>query len=212
MKRLSWFERFTVKTASLAMDANVLSYDPRDHCDFAYIDESWRRIQERLDSGSVSDLGRACHTVADFYAHTLYGHVVEPASGWLPLYVPSHPIDPGAKQDAVFDRAKFSINNDKPALTEAQTRAYWQGKLISGQWWRWYATYPDDIQKPKLLGPRRCLPDHDFLAVDDKATQDDPKHLYPTQALFNQQFNLRKDAAERHVGAVFAKWYAQHRS
>jgi hypothetical protein len=212
MKELSWLDRFTVKTASLALDANVLSYDPRDHCDFAYIDESWRRIQERLDSGNVGDLGRACHAVADFYSHSLYAHVVEPISGKLPLYIPAKPINPGSKQSAVFDRSRFSINNGNPQLTEAQTRAYWRGKLISGQWWRWYTTYPNEIQTPQMLGPRRCLPDHDLLAVDEKSTKDNPKHLYPTKADYNRQFELRKDAAERHVRAVFRDWYAKHHS
>ena len=211
MKELSWFERFTVKTASLGLDANVLSYDPRDHCDFAYIGEGWQRIQQRLDSGDVSDLGRACHTVADFYAHSLYAHIVQPVAGKLPLYNPAHPINPGARQDAVFDRSKFSINNNKPVLSEAQTRTYWQGKLITGQWWRSFTTYPNDIQTPKVLGPRRCLPDHDLLAVDDTSTSDNPRHLYPTKGAYNAQFDLRKDAAERHVRALFLDWYAKNR-
>lgn len=210
--RLSSCDLFRVKTASLALDANVLSYDPRDHCDFAYVNETWQRIQDRLATGDVCDLGCACHAAADFYAHSLYAHVVAPVGGQLPLYDPSQPMDPGAKQDAVFDRARFSINNDTPALTEAQTRAYWRGQLISGQWWRWYATYPNDIQEPKVLAPRRCLPDHDLLAVDKRVTKVDPQHLYPTVAAYNHQFALRKNAAERHVRALFNAWYAKHRS
>jgi hypothetical protein len=210
MAELSWFDRFTVKTASLGVDANVLSYDPRDHCDFAYLDESWQRIYQRLSSGSVGDLGRACHAVADFYAHSLFAHVVAPVGGRLPLYDPGHPPNPGTKQDAVFNRAKFSINNSAPTLSEAATRTFWQGKLISGQWWRAYSTYPNDIQSPKTLGPRRCLPDHDLLAVDDLITRDKPEHLYPTKAKYNQQFVLRKNAAERHVRTLFLDWYAQH--
>jgi hypothetical protein len=212
MKELSWADRFAVKAASFGVDANVLSYDPRDHCDFAYVDESWQRIQQRLATGSVTDLGLACHTVADFYAHTLYGHVTDPVSGQLPIYDPAHPINPGNEQDAAFDRSRFSINNDEPALTEPETRAYWQGRLISGQWWRWYSTYPNEIQSPQQLNPRRCLPDHDVLAVDAKATKNNPQHLYPTLAEFNRQFALRKSAAERHVRAVFLDWYAKHRS
>jgi len=160
----------------------------------------------------VSDLGRACHAVADFYAHTLYAHVIPPVSGALPLYDPAHPLDPGANQDAIFDRARFDINNSKPALTETQTQVRWQGKLISGQWWRWYTTYPDDIQTKAELAPRRCLPDHDLLAVDAKSAKDNPKHLYPTKTAYNQQFALRQSAAERHVRAVFLDWHAKHRA
>ena len=210
MPELSWFDLFTVKTASLGLDANVLSYDPRDHCDFAYVDESWQRIQERLNTGTVGDLGRACHAVADFYAHTLYAHVTSPTGSHLPLYNPANPIDPGTKQDAVFDRDKFSINNNAPSLTEAATRAYWKGRLISGQWWRDYTTYPNDIQTPKKLDPRRCLPDHDLLAVDDEIKTAKPGHLYPTVKAYNQQFSLRKSAAERHVRSVFLDWYSKH--
>lgn len=212
MKELSALERFTVKSASFDLDASVLMYDPRDHCDFGYINESWARVQTRLDSGDSRDLGFACHTVGDFYAHSLYAHVVEPVADQLPLYDPAQPVNPGAKQDEVFDRAKFSINNDAPALNEAQTRAFWQGKLVSGQWWRWYTTYPDEIQTKQELAPRRCLPDHDLLAVDAKSSENNPKHLYPTKAAYNRQFDLRKNAAERHVRALFLTWYARHRA
>ena len=210
MSELSWFDRFTVKTASLGLDANVLCYDPRDHCDFAYIDEAWQLIHQRLGTGDVGDLGRACHAVADFYAHSLYAHVQPATGGDLPLYDPARPVNPGSKQDAVFDRKKFSINNAKPPLDEPATRAFWKGKLISGQWWRNYSTYPDDIQSPTLLGPRRCLPDHDLLAVDDQTSADKPEHLYPTKQAFNDQFNLRKHAAERHVRAIFLDWSQKH--
>ncbi len=210
MKELSWMDRFAVKSASLGLDANVLSYDPRDHCDFAYVDESWERIRLRLASGSVGDLGRACHAIADFYAHTMYAHVVAPVDGKLPLYEASQPINPGSKQDVVFDRSKFSINNDKPMLTEAKTRSHWSGKLISGQWWRDYTTYPNDIQNAVELDPRRCLPDHDLLAVDDLVSQGKAGHLYPTKAAYNAQFALRHDAAARHVRAAFLAWRALH--
>lgn len=212
MPELSASDLFVVKTASLALDANVLGYDPRDHCDFAYVDESWQRIQQRLDSGSVGDLGRACHTVADFYAHTFYAQVAGVVAGQLPLYIPQSAVDPGTRQDAAFDRTKFTINNSNPAMDESQTRACWQGKLISGQWWRWYATYPDDLQTPAQLDPRRCLPDHDVVAVDDECTQANLAHFYSTQAVFNQQFALRKNAAERHVRQIFKDWCDRHRA
>jgi hypothetical protein len=82
--------------------------------------------------------------------------------------------------------------------------------LVSGQWWRWFATYPNDIQTSAELAPRRCLPDHDYLAVDATSTKDNPKHLYPTKAAYNLQFDLRQRAAERHVRAVFLDWRAKH--
>ncbi len=82
--------------------------------------------------------------------------------------------------------------------------------MISGQWWRAYSTYPSELQTPKQLGPRRCLPDHDQMAVDGNATADNPSHLYPNKRAFNAQFDLRKRAAERHVRAIFRTWCANH--
>ncbi len=211
MPELSWIDRFRVKTASLALDANVLTYDPRDHCDFGYINESWKGIVQRLATGDVEDLGRACHTVADFYAHSLYAHVVRASGGRLPLYDPNAPPDPGTRQDEVFDRTRFPIDASAASLSPSQAIRHWRGRLISGQWWRRYTTYPDELQTPAELGPRRSLPDHDVIAVDEPPSSDNPKHLYPTRAAYAAQYGLRYDAAQRHVRQLFLGWAKMHR-
>jgi hypothetical protein len=167
-------------------------------------------VQARLASANIMDFGCAVHTAADFYAHSLYAHVIDPVGGRLPLYDPAAPIKPGAREDEVFDRTRFSINNPRPALTESQTRSYWRGKLVSGQWWRWYTSYPDDLKSATQLGPRRCLPDHDLIAVDDAASEDKPNHLYPAKAVYNAQFALRRDAAVRHVRSLYRQWKQAH--
>jgi hypothetical protein len=61
-----------VKLSSLMIDIDTLKYDPRDHFDFAYISEGWKRVPERLATGDLTDFARAVHAVGDFYAHTLY--------------------------------------------------------------------------------------------------------------------------------------------
>lgn len=62
----------------------------------------------------------------DFYAHSLYAHVVPATGGHLPLYDPSHPVNPGSRQDAMFDRNKFTINNDKPVFKDASLWSHWE--------------------------------------------------------------------------------------
>jgi len=67
-----------VKHQSFIVDVNVLDYDPRDHFDFAYVPEGWKRVQKRLASGSIADFGLATHAIGDFYAHSFYAHCVPP--------------------------------------------------------------------------------------------------------------------------------------
>jgi hypothetical protein len=55
-----------VKHQSFIVDVNVLDYDPRDHFDFAYVPEGWKRVQKRLASGSIENFGLAAHAIGDF--------------------------------------------------------------------------------------------------------------------------------------------------
>jgi hypothetical protein len=73
LSKLSWFTRERIKAVSLYVDVNTASYDPRDHFDFAYVNESWQRVQSRLAKGTLTDFALAAHAIADFYAHSLYG-------------------------------------------------------------------------------------------------------------------------------------------
>ncbi|MCC7386753.1 MAG: transglutaminase family protein [Deltaproteobacteria bacterium] len=197
-------QRRELKTVSLALDVNVLNYDPRDHFDFAYVPEGWQRVRERLASRSLGDFARAAHAIADFYAHSMYGHFADRrgASGPLVLYDPARPPP---RDRLVYDFTPFEL----PGCTSADARSAadrWQGKLISGQWWRWYTTYPDELQTKAELAIRRCLPDHDVLAVDGPKPHSD-QHLYGDDpAKHEEQFLLRRHAAAEHVHQAYLEW------
>ncbi len=202
-KGVAGLELFDIKAASLAIDANVLVYDPRDHFDFAYIDESWQRIDERLKSPGLGDFALAGHAIADFYAHTLYGHFTahQAANNALPIYDPGHPLPPATLRYGFLAGAPLPHCPDPAASVDAA----WQGRLISGQWWRWYSTYPDELEGE--VAPRFCLPDHDLLAVDGP-TDTRGHFLYKDAATFRRQFELRRNAAAIHVGLAYDLWRA----
>jgi hypothetical protein len=190
-----------VKHQSFVVDVNVLDYDPRDHFDFAYIPEGWQRVRDRLAGGSVADFGLAAHAIGDFYAHSFYGHCVPPGpDGRLPLYDPAAPPD---LSGVVYDFSNLPVPDCAQGPREAAD--LWQGRLISGQWWRWYTAYPDELQTQAQLAPRRCLPDHDAVAVDSR-TCPDGHRLYPTVRQYKRQFELRLDAATRHVRQEAERW------
>lgn len=194
-----------VKHLSFVVDVNVLVYDPRDHFDFAYVPEGWKRVQKRLASNAIADFALAAHAIGDFYAHSFYAHCVPPgADGLLPLYDPAAPPDP---RNFVYDFLNLPIPG---CAQSAQAAAdLWQGRLISGQWWRWYTAYPDELETEPQLALRRCLPDHDAVAVDSR-TCPDTHRLYPTVQQYKRQYQLRLDAAIRHVRQEAQTW-ASHR-
>ena len=196
---LSVEEISQVKHQSFIVDVNVLDYDPRDHFDFAYLPEGWKRVQKRLASGSIADFGLATHAIGDFYAHSFYAHCVPPGTdGRLPLFDPAAPPD---LSNVDYDFSNLPIPDCAQNPQEAAD--LWQGRLISGQWWRWYSTYPGELQAQ--LAPRRCLPDHDAVAVDSSTCPDSHK-LYPSAQQYKRQFQLRLDAATRHVRQEAQAW------
>lgn len=193
-----------VKQQSFWVDTNILAYDPRDHFDFAYIDESWSRVEERLKDKSPQRLQRfalAAHAIADFYAHSMYGHYAprKPNGNAIEIYDPKIPLT--INNDFIFD--KFELPGCQKS--KQQAKAQWSDQLISGQWWRWFTSYPDEIQSPQELGPRRCLPDHDCLAVDSPSPHGAP-HLYENSEEYRQQFAWRRGAAIEHVRKAYQDW------
>lgn len=191
-----------VKSASLGVDANVLMYDPRDHFDFAYVAEGWDRVKARLATGELHDFGLATHAIADFYAHSLYGWFMRNrlAAGKLPPYDPAHPLAPAELEYS------FLQSEPRPGGADDATQFVnrWSGKLISGQWWRWYTTYPRDIRAD--APQRRCLPDHDRLAVDSPNLGSGGNALFADAASYKQQFGLRRQAAIEHIAAEYKRW------
>lgn len=190
-----------VKRVSFWTDVDVLRYDPRDHFDFAYIDEGWRRIEDRLATGRLQDFARSMHTLTDFYAHTLYADFAERrAEGSLEPYDPDSPI-PASK--LVYD---FTPYSPLPGCggTADEAANNWGGKLISGQWWRWYTTFPDELEEARDFAHRRCLPDHDAVAVDGPGRKEVHRH-YDDQE-YRAQFTLRRRAAVEQIHSAYEKW------
>lgn len=199
LDQLSQEDLDIVKQRSLWADVNTLAYDPRDHFDFAYIEEGWAKIQKRLATGEITDFAYAVHAIADFYAHTLYGEVALQADGTLAHYDP----DAGIPSDQlIYDFSKFpELPDCKQSV--AQAEELWRGKLISGQWWRWYTSFPNDLEKKKEFATRFCLPDHDFVAVDSPTPKDD--HLYD-KVKYKSQYALRRNAAVQHIRKAYEQW------
>jgi Transglutaminase-like superfamily len=190
-----------IKRASLIADVNVLAYDPRDHFDFAYIAEGWSRVQQRLATGDLHDFAYALHAVADFYAHTVYADLGQKdASGGL---VPYDPASPNLTASPAYD---FSPYQPLAGCSEtlAQAAADWNGKLISGQWWRWYTTFPDELKSSPDFAHRRCLPDHDAMAVDSPIAGTAQRRYAGTE--YTQQFQLRRAAAVQHIRQIYQAW------
>lgn len=199
---VSWFQRQRLKWASFALDVDTLSYDPRDHFDFSYIDEGWARVRSRLARSDLTSLAYALHSICDFYAHTVYAEFAPIGPAGIRLYDPEEPFDASA---ITYDFAPYAPI-EGTSRTPVECADLWRGKLISGQWWRAYSTFPDDLQYRGDLEDHRSLPDHDFVAVD-KASHPGGRHRYGPGS-FEEQFRLRRHAAVQHVRRAYAGWRA----
>ena len=191
----------TVKWVSLWVDTNVLHYDPRDHFDFAYIDEAWDLVNHRLSTGHLQDFALATHAIGDFYAHSFYpdfGPKREDGS-----LLPFNPAQPPSMDQVAYD---FSSYAPLPGCQSnpSQAASYWKGRNISGQWWRWYTTFPGDLKNAPDFFRRRCLPDHDVVAVDGPNPTSEQRHY--TRQEYPAQFKLRRNAAVEHISNVYADW------
>jgi hypothetical protein len=187
-----------LERTSLLADVNVLTYDPREHFDFAYVAQGWRLVLSRLKTASVQDLGLAIHSIADFYAHTLYAEFASKTrDGRIALFDPAAPD---------FSRCTYDFSNyELPASRLDATKAarLWSGNLISGQWWRYYTTFPDELKNAPDFWKRRCLPDHDAIAVDTPLPK--PAHRRYDEAEHQLQFALRSQAAVLHVRLAYER-------
>jgi len=199
-----------VKRVSLAIDVDTLEYDPRDHFDFAYIDDGWARVDRRVRGGDFDELARALHGVGDFYAHSTYADFgARDRNGNL---LPYDPRTRALAQAPAYDfRPYFDAHGAFPGsdVSAGAAAAMWAGQIISGQWWRWYTTYPNDIQTKAELARHRALPDHDWLAVDGPKPHSGHVH-YDDEATYATQFADRRACAVRHVRSVWQDWCALH--
>jgi hypothetical protein len=202
-KGISPADLHAIKAASLAVDVNVLAYDPRDHFDFAYIDQGWERVRARLASADVGDFALAGHAIADFYAHTLYGYFTagQAVGDALPVYDPARPLPADTLRYGFLDGAALPHCADAACTVDGK----WHGQLVSGQWWRWYTTYPDELKAD--LADRFCLPDHDAIAVDGP-TDTRGHFLFKDAASYRRQYDLRRNTAVAHVALAYDAWRA----
>ena len=204
LKGIPWLTMQRIKVVSLNVDVNTAAYDPRDHFDFAYIDESWAIVQQRLASGTLKDFALAAHAIADFYAHSVYGYfMLDPTTKKLPVYDPAAPQPPP-------DQIQYDFSNlgERPGCKSntATASTYWTNrkKIISGQWYRWFASIPNVLQNNADFAMRRCLPDHDALAVDSPTYNPDKHKLFTSKREYDEQFIARKAAAIAHIKKAYA--------
>lgn len=188
-----------IKRKSLWLDANILTYDPRDHFDSGYIDAAWATVNSRLaqfrqDNSDWGSFGAAVHSIGDFYAHSSYLHfatlqnaaspqgaaaVYTPGSGLVaqPNYTAAG-ADPSLP---LFDLTSntFSTNPELWSGTKPQAAQQWAGKLISGRYAQKHdpmATFfegltsiPTSLVQAADYAMRGSLPHHDEIAVDDQS-------------------------------------------
>jgi hypothetical protein len=183
-------------------------YDCLDHFDNAFIDEGWRRVDERLarfranPQGGIEAITWAAHGIADFYAHSSYGEFGPREEGKLLPYEAT----PAELQyrTGPYDLSRFSVNAGSKG-DPGQRAAAWEGKLISGRYCQ-----PGDSRSflericptPGYLknpGGRRLLPHHDEIAVDGPEPHEGHVLYKGDPARYAQQFELRRGAAVAHI-------------
>lgn len=220
LKGMSWFNRQYVKAASLAVDANVATYDPRDHFDNGYINEGFALIERRLSSKSIGDFALAAHAIGDFYAHSTYEVFGQVKNGRLLAYDPSQPMvatipDYGADSVCPLAESRFTVNTGTYSGTREDAAKHWRGKVISGR----YAqngdpnqgaaervTYiPSTLRQQADYPPRAMLPHHNEIAVDSPIRSAEHR-LYQDPNTYAQAFERRQAAAIEHVKLVYQRW------
>jgi hypothetical protein len=187
-----------IKRKSLILDANILTYDPRDHFDNGYIPDSWARVNDRLaafakNNNDWDNFGAAAHSIGDFYAHTSYCHfaVLQSAAslqGQAVVYSPGGALVASPQYTAnsadpslpPFDLTSdpFSMNTNLWKGTKQDAAAQWAGKLISGRYAQtndpWsgffenFTSLPLALTKAADYSTRGALPHHNEIAVDDQ--------------------------------------------
>lgn len=194
-----------MKRKSLWLDANIATYDPRDHFDNGYIAEGWTKVRANLDQfrrhgSDWGSFGAAGHAIADFYAHSSYVHfarLIQPASpnGQAVIYEPGvamaaqpgYSSAPAAPDIAPFDltSGRFSVNPRLYPGTLQDAAQHWDGELISGRYAQKYdpkagffegfTSLPASLPNAPDYAWRGALPHHNEIAVDGASRE--RKHL-----------------------------------
>lgn len=196
-----------IKRSSLWLDANILTYDPRDHFDNGYISEGWDRVDARLaafrdDNTDWGSFGAAAHAIGDFYAHSSYVHFAQLQNAasnngqaviyslGVPLVAsPRYTVMPAHPSLPPFDLTlnAFSMNTELWTGTKQQAAQQCAGKLISGRYaqkydsvatfWEGFTSIPTPLAQAPDFKTRGALPHHNEIAVDD-ATMGSKHKLY----------------------------------
>ena len=196
-----------IKRKSLWLDANILTYDPRDHFDNGYVPDGWAQVNARLaafrqNNTDWDSFGAAAHAIGDFYAHSSYVHfarlqnpasilgsAVRYAPGVALVAAPQYTAAPADPSLSPFDLTStaFSMNPELWPGTKPQAAQQWAGKLISGRYaqkhdpvatfWEGFTGIPTALAQASDFKTRGALPHHNEIAVDD-ATMDAKHKLY----------------------------------
>lgn len=223
-------ELFFINAASLAIDADIGLYHPFDHFDNGYIDEGWNRVHERLLSGNIVDFAHAMHAVADFYAHSSYGHFFLDAKK-IPLYEADvrkkdliagveevYANSPAGQNMNSLNMDHFSSHANKDGhVRPTSEREFWKSQIvISGRYalpedsmegafsFGRITAYPNELQTSVALKHRRWLPHHNEIAVDS-ATMSSSHKLYNADT-YSREYTKRMDAAVRHTMILAKEW------
>lgn len=209
------------------------NYDPVDHFDNCQIERGWERVQRRLGQfaslygtermRALDEFALAAHGIADFYAHTSYGHfaalegdrfrVFDP--GWLAqldanLGTPARYDGSGA---APFDLVgtRFTVGPLFGSRPRAEVPRLWNGKLISGRYahpgdaqglWERITRMPAAYLQENTFWRTAGVPHHEEIAVD---YQYGTNALYRKRAELEAQFLRRRRTAVAHLRQEFAR-------
>ncbi len=199
------------------------AYDPRDHFDNGYIDEGWKRVNERLQefrAGSVTKLDAfhlAAHGIADFYAHSSYGQFGVVNNGQLELYDPANPrfalpSGPDYSPGTTFDLQRFTRNLNVTKGTASDALHTWEGKILSGRYGQKGDSHniveqtsfiPPNLRNRSDFPIRGLLPHHNEIAVDEDKPR--KQHVLYDAQTYTMQYDLRYHAAVRHIREAFRK-------
>ncbi len=185
-----------IKRKSLWLDVNILTYDPCDHFDNAFIDQGWDKVNQRLaafraDNTDWESFGAAAHGIGDFYAHSSYLHFASlqsPAApdGGAVIYepgvemagTPAYASAAANPSIAPFDltAGRFSVNPYLWKGTQPDAAVAWAGKIISGRYaqkydpqatfWEGFTSIPSRLVNTPSFSLRGSVPHHDEMAVD----------------------------------------------
>lgn len=196
-------------------------YDPRDHFDNAYIEESWKQVADRLAqfrTEGVRNLDlfhRAAHAIGDFYAHSSYAGFGAIQNGKLALYDANNPASSLPQAPEYGPASDFDITSGDITTNAVlwkgsaqDAAALWKGKLISGRYAQKSDSHgilegltfiPAALKRDKDFFLRGSLPHHNEIAVDE----DEGHNALYESGKFAAQYDLGKDAAVRHICQAF---------